>query len=168
MLRFQMGAFSKMRRVGEICVGLLMIIRGRRNDVFAGQKMWCFAVFAAFLISVDLTGARASSSLSIVDIERQLGRSGNDEYLAVLRQLDSAGYEIVEVSVTILNRLKIRARNRQHLREIVVSRASGAVLRDIVLETYKNLSETPEVFLLAPESGLLENYPGGIRVVPRP
>lgn len=57
-------------------------------------------------------------------------------YIDVLEALDSEGYTIVSVTDTLLNRVKIRARSRQHLREIVVSRASGQILRDAVIETY--------------------------------
>ncbi|MDP3338949.1 hypothetical protein [Frigidibacter sp.] len=57
-------------------------------------------------------------------------------YIDVLEALDSEGYTIVSVTDTLLNRVKIRARNNQHLREIVVSRASGQILRDAVIETY--------------------------------
>lgn len=57
-------------------------------------------------------------------------------YIDVLEALDSEGYTIVSVTDTLLNRVKIRARSSQHLREIVVSRASGQILRDAVIETY--------------------------------
>ncbi len=65
-------------------------------------------------------------------------------YIDILEALDSEGYTIVSVTDTLLNRVKIRARSRQHLREIVVSRASGQILRDAVIETYDYRPTGPE------------------------
>lgn len=65
-------------------------------------------------------------------------------YIDVLEALDAEGYTIVSVTDTLLNRVKIRARNRQHLREIVVSRASGQILRDAIIETYDYRPTGPE------------------------
>jgi hypothetical protein len=57
-------------------------------------------------------------------------------YLDVIKALDDAGYRIMSVSSTLLNRVRIRAQNDQHLREVIVSRSTGTVLRDALLETY--------------------------------
>lgn len=57
-------------------------------------------------------------------------------YLDVLRALEDQGYRILSVQETMLNRILIRADNPLHLREIIVSRANGQILRDIALETY--------------------------------
>ena len=54
-------------------------------------------------------------------------------YLDVIDALDRAGYNILSVGTTLLNRVRIRARNDQHVREIVVSRATGEILRDAVV-----------------------------------
>jgi hypothetical protein len=76
--------------------------------------------------------------------------------------LDRSGYEIVSVTDTMLNRVKIRARNTYHLREIVVSRASGAILRDGLVESYA----TPQAPPLVPIEQIIQNSKGGIRVHP--
>lgn len=57
-------------------------------------------------------------------------------YLDVLRALENQGYRILSVRETLLNRILIRADNPLHLREIIVSRTHGQILRDIALETY--------------------------------
>ncbi|WP_114965567.1 hypothetical protein [Alkalilacustris brevis] len=57
-------------------------------------------------------------------------------HIQVLTALEDAGYTLVELRRTWLNRILIRARNSRHLREIVISRSTGSILRDVVLETY--------------------------------
>lgn len=62
-------------------------------------------------------------------------------HLDVIEALEASGYAVLSVRETLLNRVRIRARSAFHLREIVISRASGSILRDVVLETY---AATPE------------------------
>lgn len=57
-------------------------------------------------------------------------------HLTVLEALDRSGYRVLSVRETLLNRVRIRAENDFHLREIVISRSSGAILRDVSIETY--------------------------------
>lgn len=57
-------------------------------------------------------------------------------YLDVIEALDDAGYRILSVGTTLLNRVRIRASNDRHVREIVVSRSTGEILRDAVLQTH--------------------------------
>lgn len=57
-------------------------------------------------------------------------------HLDVIEALEAGGYAVLSVREMLLNRVRIRARNALHLREIVISRASGSILRDVVLETY--------------------------------
>jgi hypothetical protein len=83
-------------------------------------------------------------------------------YAEVTDALDRSGYEIVSVTDTMLNRVKIRARNPYHLREIVVSRASGAILRDGLVESYA----TPQAPPLVPIEQIIQDSKGGIRVHP--
>lgn len=58
-------------------------------------------------------------------------------YLEVVRALDEAGYRIVSITDTFLNRIRIRASNADHLREVIISRSSGQVLRDALIEVYQ-------------------------------
>ncbi len=57
-------------------------------------------------------------------------------YLNVIDSLERNGYRILLVEKTWLNRMLIRAQSRRHLREVVVSRSNGEVLRDVILESY--------------------------------
>lgn len=59
-------------------------------------------------------------------------------HLDVIRTLEASGYTILSVRETLLNRIRIQARNEIHLREIVISRSTGNILRDVALETYRD------------------------------
>jgi len=54
------------------------------------------------------------------------------EYQNVISDLRSDGYKIVKVSRTLLGRIRILARNKVHTREVVVSRTTGEIKRDVV------------------------------------
>ena len=87
--------------------------------------------------------ADPASRVAGVDVFR-VQHSPQWRYIDVLEALDKEGYTVVSVTDTLLNRVKIRARSSQHLREIVVSRASGQILRDAVIETYDYRPTGPE------------------------
>ena len=55
-------------------------------------------------------------------------------YSDVIAQLQDVGYRIVEVKSTFLGRIRILARNKVHLREVIVSRSTGEIKRDVILE----------------------------------
>ncbi len=55
-------------------------------------------------------------------------------YANVITQLQSGGYQIVEVRSTFLGRIRILARNKVHLREVIVSRSTGEVKRDVIVQ----------------------------------
>lgn len=103
------------------------------------------AFAAALLLSLLPLAAQPdpASRVAGFDVFRVQG-SPQWRYIDVLEALDTEGYTIVSVTDTLLNRVKIRARNRQHLREIVVSRASGQILRDAVIDTYDYRPSGPE------------------------
>ncbi|MDD7970268.1 hypothetical protein [Roseinatronobacter alkalisoli] len=121
-----------------------------------------------FLATASAVAGQSGRGLSVVDVERIVGREGNTHYILILQTLEQRGYRIVDVSSTWLNRLRIWAENRAHKREIVVSRATGRILRDAVVETYGNSGLGPEVIPVVPIEDLLQNHSGGIRVVPNP
>lgn len=54
-------------------------------------------------------------------------------YLQVAAALEQSGYRVTEIKSTLLGRIRIRAQNRDHEREIVVSRSTGEIKRDIVV-----------------------------------
>lgn len=57
-------------------------------------------------------------------------------YLTVIDMLESTGYRVVDMKSTLLGRLKVRARNRQHMRELVISRSTGEVMSDRIIRVY--------------------------------
>ncbi|TVQ00225.1 MAG: hypothetical protein EA338_05720 [Roseinatronobacter sp.] len=132
------------------------------------MKRFSTFIMLIFLASATAVAGQSGRGMSIVDVERSVGREGNDHYIAVLQTLEQRGYSIVEVSSTLLNRLRIWAENNVHRREIVVSRANGRILRDVIVETYENAGADPQVIPMVPIEDLLQNHSGGIRIVPNP
>lgn len=132
------------------------------------MKRFSTLIMVIFLASATAVAGQSGRGLSIVDVERSVGREGNDHYIAVLQTLEQRGYSIVEVSSTLLNRLRIWAENNVHRREIVVSRANGRILRDVIVKTYENAGANPQVIPTIPIEDLLQNHSGGIRIVPTP
>ena len=55
--------------------------------------------------------------------------------LPVIDALKKEGYSVRSIHLTLLNRVRIRAENRDYLREIVVSPATGDILRDAIVKT---------------------------------
>jgi len=131
-------------------------------------KRFSTFIMLIFLASATAVAGQSGRGMSIVDVERSVGREGNEHYIAVLQTLEQRGYSIVEVSSTLLNRLRIWAENNVHRREIVVSRANGRILRDVIVETYENAGADPQVIPMVPIEDLLQNHSGGIRIVPNP
>jgi hypothetical protein len=77
--------------------------------------------------SADVS-ANATAGLTLV--------AQQQTYLDVMANLEAAGYTVVKTKTTFLGRVQITARNATHLREVVVSRATGEVKSDVILETF--------------------------------
>lgn len=77
--------------------------------------------------SADVS-ANANAGLTLV--------AQHQTYLDVMANLEAAGYSVVETKTTFLGRVQITARNAAHLREVVVSRATGEVKSDVIVETF--------------------------------
>ncbi len=57
-------------------------------------------------------------------------------YTDVLVMLERTGYKVVKMDSTLLGRVRILARNREHLREVIVSRSTGEIKRDVILKRF--------------------------------
>lgn len=63
----------------------------------------------------------------------------------VVALIEAQGYEVIEVRQTWLGRVLITARNNAYLREIVLNRTTGQILRDqLFAQATAKASETPE------------------------
>jgi hypothetical protein len=76
------------------------------------------------------TTGRADSAMS----QNANYQVAQQTYGDVIMQLQNGGYRIEEVKRTFLGRIRILARNKVHLREVIVSRSTGEVKRDVVIE----------------------------------
>jgi hypothetical protein len=84
--------------------------------------------------SADVS-ANATAGLTLV--------AQQQTYLDVMANLEAAGYTVVKTKTTFLGRVQITARNATHLREVVVSRATGEVKSDVILETFATGAPPP-------------------------
>ncbi len=66
-------------------------------------------------------------------------------YTQVIFNLEDEGYQVVELTSTLLGRVRIVARNKVHLREVVVSRATGEIKSDIILKIFTTTQGDPKV-----------------------
>lgn len=57
-------------------------------------------------------------------------------YVDVIGMLESAGYRVKGMKTTLLGRVKILAQNREHLREVVVSRSTGEIKSDRIVRVF--------------------------------
>ena len=58
----------------------------------------------------------------------------NRDYGDVVRGLEAVDYQIEDVTTTLLGRTRITANNGEHRREVIVSRTTGEVLSDMILD----------------------------------
>lgn len=59
-----------------------------------------------------------------------------NSHLDVIAQLEAVGYTILDTKTTLLGRIHIYAKNDAHVREVVVSRWTGEVKYDLIVETF--------------------------------
>lgn len=59
-------------------------------------------------------------------------------YTMVIAMLEDTGYRVTSMKSTLLGRLKIRAQNREHVREVVVSRSTGEIMSDRIVKVFND------------------------------
>lgn len=80
-----------------------------------------------------------SSSASTAEAEASANASVSIQQQAmntIMAELEATGYQVIEVSTTFLGRIRILASNSENMREIVVSRSTGEVKRDVIVEVF--------------------------------
>ncbi len=82
--------------------------------------------------SAPTLAAAQNADLSGLGDSYQLAQ--NRDYTDVVNGLTATNYEIEGVSTTLLGRTRIMANNGQHRREVIVSRSTGEILSDVLLD----------------------------------
>ena len=102
-----------------------------------------FAAASAALISLVPAAATAANASAQGQANAQAIATMDNftvaqvrSYLDVIAQLEASGYTLDKVEKTFLGRMKITARNRAHVRELVVSRSTGEVMRDAIIRIF--------------------------------
>lgn len=83
-------------------------------------------------------------------------------YADVIVGLENSGYEVVEMTTTFLGRARIVARSPEHLREVVVSRSTGAIKSDVILESYTEAEASGGVAVSTDGTGAGAGGSGGL------
>jgi hypothetical protein len=98
---------------------------------------WLMNRYHLISLILTVTGAPAASIAQDTDLSGLAGSyrlAQNRDYNDVVNGLTATNYEIEEIGTTLLGRTRILANNGLHRREVVVSRTTGEVLSDMVLD----------------------------------
>ncbi len=57
-------------------------------------------------------------------------------YGDVVAALEAGGYRVDDISRTFLGRVRIVASNRQHRREVIISRSTGEIMSDMIVDVF--------------------------------
>ncbi len=90
-----------------------------------------------FPLILAITSAPAASVAQGTDLSGLAGSyqlAQNRDYNDVVNGLTATNYEIEDIGTTLLGRTRILANNGLHRREVIVSRTTGEVLSDMVLD----------------------------------
>ena len=79
------------------------------------------------------SGAALAQSAGSGVTEAELAVAENGFALQLVTSLQESGYTIVEVRKSLLGRVRVIAENDRHRREIVVSRTTGEIRRDALI-----------------------------------
>ncbi|WP_162617530.1 hypothetical protein [Yoonia maritima] len=82
--------------------------------------------------SIPTMGIAQNANLG--GLENSYEITQNHDYHDVVNGLVVTNYEIEDVSITTLGRTRIMANNGVHRREVIVSRTTGEVLSDLILD----------------------------------
>lgn len=106
-----------------------------KTKVFAAASAAMIAMVPAVAPAANATAQGQGNAQAIATMDNFTVAQVRS-YLDVIAQLESSGYTLDKVEKTFLGRMKITARNRVHLRELVVSRSTGEIMRDAVIEVF--------------------------------
>lgn len=112
----------------------------KRKKISMTRKIVIAAMSATLLGSTFLSApvmAQDASASANAQASAQLTFDvAQNSHLDVIAQLEAVGYTILDTKTTLLGRIHIYAKNDAHVREVVVSRWTGEVKYDLIVETF--------------------------------
>lgn len=78
--------------------------------------------------------AEAQAQVTL-DIQSVIDFAG-ERAAELVAQLQAAGYQVVDMSRTLLGRVRITLQNDVHIREIVIARSTGEIKQDVIIGTF--------------------------------
>ncbi len=106
-----------------------------KKNVFTAATAVLIAVLPAYAPAAT-ANAQAEGRVQAIATMDNFTVAQVQSYLDVIVQLEANGYTLDSVEKTLLGRMKITAHNRVHVRELVVSRSTGEVMRDTVVRIF--------------------------------
>lgn len=82
------------------------------------------------------TARQSAEASARLNAASTLALAQNRTYLDVVAGLEAEGYVIRDIQTTWLGRIKILAASRANLREVVVSRTTGEIMSDVIIEVF--------------------------------
>jgi len=131
-----------------------------KTKVFAAASAAMIAMVPAVAPAANATAQGQGNAQAIATMDNFTVAQVRS-YLDVIAQLESAGYTLDKVEKTFLGRMKITARNRVHLRELVVSRSTGEIMRDAVIREFAESDGSSDDSGAAPAATEEETTSGG-------
>lgn len=96
-----------------------------------------FALGFAAPMTAQAQDAQAEASAAAdaaIDLQAVIDFAG-ERVGVVVAELQAAGYQVIDMSRTLLGRIRLTLQNAFETRQIVVSRSTGEVMYDAVIET---------------------------------
>ena len=87
----------------------------------------------ALMVALAPSAVAAEPPQSPSVLQNMIQKPAVQRALPVIEALRRDGYSVRSIHLTLLNRVRIRAENHDYLREIVVSPATGDILRDAIV-----------------------------------
>lgn len=115
------------------------------------KEAWTLLTAAALAASANCAVAGQSS----MSLPGPVVLIAQQTYVDVVGMLERSGYRVVDMKSTFLGRIRIRAKNREHLREVVVSRSTGEIKSDQIIRVFAvaGEGETREQIVRGTRSG---------------
>jgi hypothetical protein len=89
--------------------------------------------FVAASVALTATSVSANETNGNLNVGAIIAQQ---TYIDVVGMLETSGYRVLDMKSTFLGRVRIRAKNHEHVREVVVSRSTGEIKSDQIIQVF--------------------------------
>lgn len=90
------------------------------------------------------TDVNAEASTQVEISPEAVVEYAGERAAVVILELQEAGYRVSDMSKTLLGRIKVTVQNEVHTRQIFISRATGEVKQDLIVEARTESTQSAE------------------------